>query len=309
MRRMSSLRRTKTPYGWIYLFLAPTLILYTMYTVYPILATVWYSLTNMRSFTSKRVMFVGLANYMQLFQDKQFINSLSVTARFMLIVVPLRFLISLALALVLNWKRCKWSTFFRTMFFLPVLTTSAVIGVVFILILDPTFGPVNILMKSLGFADQATLSLLGNGATVLWTTGIIWVWKWLGNSLIYWIASLQSVPEELYEAATIDGANAWQMFKSIMVPLIMPFAVIILVLTVSDAIKVFNLMLTLTNGGPYFATETIELFIYRHAFQSTSPRMAYASAAATVFGVICMTVVIIQNLFSSISKRMGGVKE
>lgn len=295
MSRLKISKCMRTPYGWIYLFLAPTLILFSMYTLYPIGATVWYSLTNMRSFTSKSISFVGLANYRALFEDKQFLNSLSVTGRFLLMAVPARFLFSMALALLLNWKRCAGKTFFRTMFFLPVLTTSAVIGVVFIMILDPTMGPINILLKMLNVTSLANVSLLGTHNTALPTAAIIWVWKWLGNSLIYWIASLQSIPDELYEAARIDGANNIQLFKAIIVPLLIPFAVIIFVLTVSDAIRVFNLMLTLTNGGPYFATETVEVFIYRHAFQSSSPRMAYASAAATIFGVFFMAVVILQR--------------
>ncbi|MGN1019482.1 MAG: carbohydrate ABC transporter permease [Aristaeellaceae bacterium] len=303
MARPTSLKRKRTPYGWICLFLAPTLILFSMYTLYPIGATVWYSLTNMRSFTSRNVSFVGLANYRALFADSQFINSLSVTGRFLLMAVPARFVLSLLLALLLNWRRCAGKTFFRTMLFLPVLTTSAVIGVVFIMILDPTMGPVNILLKTLGISSLANVSLLGNYATALPTAAVIWVWKWLGNSLIYWIASLQSVPDELYEAARIDGANSVQLFKAIVFPLLIPFAVIILVLTVSDAIRVFNLMLTLTNGGPYFATETVEVFIYRHAFQSSSPRMAYASAAATIFGVFFMVIVVLQRLANSLVNR------
>lgn len=299
----NSLKRRRTPYGWIYLFLAPTLILFSMYTLYPIGATVWYSLTNMRSFTSRSISFVGLANYRALFADKQFLNSLSVTGRFLLMAVPARFLISLLLALLLNWKKCTGKAFFRTMFFLPVLTTSAVIGVVFIMILDPTMGPVNILLKMMNVTSLANTSLLGTHSTALPTAAVIWVWKWLGNSLIYWIASLQSVPDDLYEAARIDGANSIQLFKSIVFPLLIPFAVIILVLTVSDAIRVFNLMLTLTNGGPYFATETVEVFIYRHAFQSSSPRMAYASAAATIFGVFFMAIVVFQRLANTIMNR------
>ena len=295
----------RTPYGWIYLFLAPTLILFAMYTLYPLGATVWYSMTNMRSFTSTNLRFVGLANYKALFADKQFINIITVTGKFLLFSVPARFFISLLLALVLNWKQCKWKTFFRTMFFLPVLTTSAVIGVVFIMLLDPTMGPVNAIMKALGMNDLASQSLLGLHATALMTTAVVWVWKWLGNSLIYWIASLQSVPDELYEAARIDGANSVQTFRHIVVPLLIPFAVIILLLTVSDAIRVFNLMLTLTNGGPYFATETVELFIYRHGFQASQPRLAYASAAATLFGFFFMVVVLIQNAASAISNRRG----
>lgn len=303
MQRSRNLRKNQTPYFWIYLFLAPTIILYSMYTIWPIISTVLTSFTNMRGFNSPRVRNVGLANYAELLKDPLFINSITVTFKFLVMVVPARFILSLFLALLLNWKKCVGKTAFRTVFFLPVLTTSAVIGVVFILILDPTFGPVNIILRNLGLTDLASKALLGNVSTVLATTGIVWVWKWLGNSLIYWIASLQSIPDEIYEASKIDGANVFQTFKAITMPLLIPFATIILVLTISDAIRVFNLMLTLTNGGPYYATETMEVFIYRHAFQATVPRMGYASAAATLFGLVFVVLMVVQNLGKKVFAR------
>lgn len=295
-------KRARTPYFWIYLFLLPTLVGYSMYTLWPIIRTVQFSLTSMRGFGSK-VRFVGLSNYVQLFQDELFINSLLVTLKFMLLVVPARFLISLLFALALNWKKCQSKTLLRTFFFLPVLTTSAIIGVVFILILDPTFGPISVILSKLGYVDLARIPLLGNRSTVLATAGAIWVWKWMGNSLIYWLASLQSIPDELYEAAKIDGANSLQSFRYVAAPLLVPFAFIILVLSISDAIRVFNLMLTLTNGGPYFATETVELFIYRHAFQATTQRMGYASAAASVFAMFFSVIIILQSVVKRFMRK------
>ncbi|MCF0237621.1 MAG: sugar ABC transporter permease [Sphaerochaetaceae bacterium] len=297
--------KQKTPYFWIYLFLLPTLVGYGLYTLYPIGETIWFSLTNMKGLGSK-VRFIGLRNYVNLFKDELFINSLKVTAKFMLMAVPVRFFVSLAFALLLNWKKCRGKSFFRTVFFLPSLTTSAIIGVVFILILDPTFGPVNLLLNKIG-VPIGTKALLGTRSTVLPVTSLIWVWKWMGYSLVYWLASLQSIPEELYEAAKVDGASSWQSFRHIVAPLLVPFAFIILMLSISDAIRIFNLMLTLTGGGPYYATETVELFIYRHAFLEDSQKMGYASAAASVFAFIFMIIVIIQNLVKSALQKKEGL--
>ena len=291
--------KKNVPYGWIYLFLAPTLILYGMYTVWPVIGTAWYSLLDWRGF-QRRGTFTGLDNYRELFEDPLFWNSLKVTFLFLLIVVPLRFLFSLGVALLLNWKLFHFRSFFRTLIFIPVVTTSAIIGTTMNMFFDPSQGPVNIVLSAVGIMKEP-IFLLGNADTVLFTAGIIWCWKWLGISLIYWIASLQSIPDELYESAHMDGANAWKAFIHITSPLLIPFGIVILILTVSDALRVFDLMLTLTRGGPFFRTDVIEIFIYRWAFGASSPRIGYASCAAVVFGGIFIIITVIQLLLRKIN--------
>lgn len=278
---------------WIIIFLLPNTILYSMYTIFPALSTAWYSLLDWTAF-QREGRFIGFANYVELLNDDVFLSSLKATFTFMLFAVPARFLLSLGFALLLNWKKMKGRTFFRTLLFLPVVTTGAIIGTIMKMVFDPKFGPVNIVLTKLGLLE-AGFSLLGNFDTALATSALIWTWKWMGMSLIYWIASLQSIPDELYEAATVDGASAFQTFKTITAPLLKPFAGIILVLTIGDSLRVFDLMLTLTNGGPFFATETIELFIYHTAFSGRVPRLGYASAAATLFSLIFVVVTLIQN--------------
>jgi multiple sugar transport system permease protein len=150
--------------------------------------------------------------------------------------------------------------------------------------------------------------LLGNANTALMTSGLIWCWKWLGISLIYWIASLQSISDELYESAHMDGANAWQSFVHITAPLLVSFGIIILILTVSDALRVFDLMLTLTKGGPFFKTDVIEIFIYRWAFGSSIPRIGYASSAAIVFGLIFIILTIVQLFIRKATQKTGALQ-
>ena len=286
------------PYGWIYLFLAPTLILYGMYTIWPVIGTVWYSFLDWNGFQRKGS-FTGFDNYRELFADPLFWNSLKATFLFLFIVVPVRFFLSLGAALLLNWKLFHFKSLFRTLIFIPVVTTSAIIGTTMNMFFDPSQGPVNIVLSALGIMKEPVF-LLGNADTALFTAGMIWCWKWLGISLIYWIASLQSISDELYESAHMDGAGAWKTFAHITTPLLFPFAFIILILTVSDALRVFDLMLTLTKGGPFFRTDVIEIFIYRWAFGAAIPRIGYASTAAVVFGWIFIIITVLQLLLSKL---------
>jgi multiple sugar transport system permease protein len=284
--------KIKTPYGWIYLFLAPTLLLYGVYTMWPLAATTWYSFLSWNGFQSWGT-FTGVDNFVELFGDRFFWNSLSITFLFLVIVVPVRFLLSLIIALLLNWKRFYFKSFFRILVFIPVVTTSAIIGTIMNMFFDPSQGPVNTVFMSLGIINEQVF-FLGRSDTALLTAGMIWCWKWLGISLVYWIASLQSIPDELYESAHMDGANVWKSFVHITAPLLVPFGIIILILTMSDALRVFDLMLTLTKGGPFFKTEVIEIFIYRLAFGESVPRIGYASSAAIVFGLIFIILTVVQ---------------
>ena len=283
------------PYGWIYLFLAPTIITYSLYTVWPTFATFLYSFLDWNGFES-RGRWIGIGNYIELFHDPLFGNSLKVSFLFLLMVVPIRLFVSLGFALLLNWNRMKLRSVFRTMIFIPVVTTGAIIGVVMNMIFDPTNGPVNLILMKIGILRDPVF-FLGSANYVLATGGVIWVWKWLGVTLVYWLASLQSIPEELYEASKVDGAGTFRVFGAITLPLLKPFTILIGILTLSDAMRVFDLFLTLTGGGPFFRTEVIEIFIYRWAFGSTIPRLGYASSAATVFGLIFILVTIIQIIF------------
>ena len=292
--------KKKTPYGWIYLFLMPTIILYGIYTIYPLFATLWYSLLDWTGFSLKGK-FIGLDNYFELFHDPLFFNSLKNTFLFLLYSVPGRFILSLLLGLLVTSKICPMKSTFRTVIFIPVVTTGAIIGTIMNMIFDPNNGPVNLILSKLGLIENE-IFFLGHADTALATAAIIWIWKWTGTSLIYWIASLQSIPNELYEAATIDGAGSVQKFRYVTAPLLVPFAAIILILTISDAMRVFDMMLTLTGGGPFYKTEVIELFIYRHAFSSSVPRIGYASAAALVFGLFFVIIAVVQMLAGKVRK-------
>lgn len=290
---------------WVYLFLLPTAILYGLYTLWPIGASWWYSFTAWNGFGTPKT-FVGLQNYVDVLHDALFWNSFKVTMLFMVVTVPLRVGLGLLVAVVLNHPRLPFHRLFRTAFFLPVVTTTAIVGVVMQFVYDPASGPVNLALTKSGFLDTG-IDFLGSSTTALWSVMAVHTWKWLGVTMIYWLAALQTVPRELQEAAMVDGASSWRVFRHITFPLLVPFLVIITLLTVEQNLQIFDLMLTMTGGGPYYSTEVIEIYIYRWAFTTSTPQLGFASAAAVLLGLVLLLVGLVQLLgIRAARRRVGG---
>lgn len=286
---------------WIWLFLVPTIVLFGAYTVYPIIASYWYSFIEWNGFTAG-MRFVGFDNYAAVFADPLFWNSFWLTMLFMVAVVPVRVLGALLLAIILNSPKLPLSTLLRTAFFLPVVTTMAIVGVVMQFIFDPVSGPVNVLLRETGIAPRG-FNFLGDPNLALWTTVAVYVWKGFGITLVYWLAALQTIPRDLYEAARIDGAGPFALLRHITMPLLVPFLIIITLLTIENTLQVFDLVLTMTGGGPFYATEVIEIYIYRWAFGASIPQLGYASAAAVVFGLLVCVIGVVQLLGVRFARR------
>ncbi|GAA2756399.1 carbohydrate ABC transporter permease [Actinopolymorpha rutila] len=289
---------------WIWLFLTPTVVLYGLYTVYPIVASYWYSFVRWDGFGSDKS-WIGLQNYRDVLADPLFWNSFKITVLFMLVTVPLQVVATLLIAIVLNSPKMPFSTLFRTALFLPVVTTTAIVGVVMQFVFDPASGPINLLLTRLGLLSEG-INFLGDSSTALWTVAGVYVWKWFGITLVYWLAALQTIPNEVYEAARIDGAGPWKLMRHVTMPLLRPFLVIITLLSLEATLKVFDLMLTMTGGGPFYATEVVEIYIYRWAFAATVPQLGYASAAAVIFGLFVCLVGLFQLLGIRAVRRSGG---
>lgn len=286
---------------WIYLFILPTAVLYGMYTLWPITASYWYSLLDWNGFESSGN-YVGLANYREILRDSYFWNALGNTFLFAVVTVPIRVSLALGIAIMLNNRSLPFSGLFRTAFFLPVVTTTAIIGIIMTFVFDPVGGPMNTLLLKAGLVDRP-VNFLADSDTAIYTVMGVHIWKWFGVTLIYWLAALQTIPQDLYEAARVDGANARQLFRGITLPLLTPFLIIIVTLTFLDTLEIFDLMLTMTNGGPFYSTEVIDIFIYRQAFASPVPRLGYASAAAVVFGLATLALALIQILAVGYARR------
>ncbi len=285
---------------WIWAFLTPTVVLYGLYTLYPIVASYWYSLVEWNGFSSGQ-RFVGVDNYRAVLADPAFWASVKITLVFMLLVAPARILLSLLLAMVLNSPKLPLRNLFRTVYFLPVVTTTAIVGVVMQFVFDPASGPFTAFLKA--FGAEVGIDFLGDSSTALVTAAAVYVWKFFGITMVYWLAALQTVPTELYEAGRIDGAGSFQLFRYVTLPLLMPFLLIITVLTVEDTFHAFDLMQTMTGGGPFFSTEIIEIYIYRWAFSASIPQLGFASAAAVLFGLFVMVVGALQAWALVVARR------
>ncbi|MEQ7127980.1 sugar ABC transporter permease [Actinopolymorpha sp. B11F2] len=281
---------------WCYLFMVPSLVLAGMFTFYPMVMSWYFSFLNWTGFTADKT-FVGLDNYRELVDDPLFWDAFGRSFLFVLVAVPVRLVLSLLVAILLNNQMLRLAPVFRTFFFLPVITTAAIVGIVMTFVLSPFQGPMNQALTGLGIVP-APVDFLGNPDTALWSVMAVEVWKNFGITMIYWLAALQTVPKIYYEAAKVDGASRFQLVRYITVPVLLPFAAIITLLTANATLHVFAIVQAMTKGGPYFSTQVIEVYIYQTAFAADQaggvPRLGYASAAGCLFGVVVMLIAILQ---------------
>jgi multiple sugar transport system permease protein len=273
---------------WGYLFAVPWLLGLAIFIVGPIVASFAFSFTEYDGMTTPR--FVGLANFDKaLFGDQLFWPSLGRTLQYSIVVVPLALFGSLFLAVFLN-RGMKGSSFYRTLFFLPSLTPSVALALLWTWLLHPSVGPVNTALGFLGIQGPGWL-LDKNWA--LPSIIMINIWGSMGGTyMLIFLAGLQGVPQSLVDAAEIDGAGRWAKFRNITLPMISPTFLFNLILGVIGALKVFTTAYVATKGGPNYATWFYALHIYRQAFEYF--QMGYGAALAWIFVVILLVFTYIQ---------------
>ncbi len=288
-------------HAWCYAFITPALILYLMFTVWPVLAS-WYFAFFDWTGLGVPTRYVGLDNFREVISNSYFWSAFKHSFQFMIGLVAVQLPTTLIMAIILNNPRLRAASIYRIIFFLPVVTTTAIVGIVMTYILSPFNGVVNTVLVGLGLVSRP-IHFLGQASTALATLVMVSAWKGFGTNMMYWLAGLQAIPNEVYEAAKVDGANTVQTFFRITVPLLKPVGLVITLLTVVGALRVFDLVKVMTDGGPFFLTETISIFIYRYAFGSSGmPRIGFASAAGIFFGLAAMILSTIQGL----AIRRGG---
>ncbi len=306
MQRESRLKKYKNHY----LMLLPGLILGGMFVFYPIVAALYFALHDWSGFNSEKV-FVGLGNFAALFEDPIFWDAFRRSMIFLIGTVPLQMVLSLVLAVLLNDQLLKLSGLFRTMVFLPVITPVAVMGIVWTFLLSPFNGPINGLLLDLGIINRP-IDFLGQSQNVMPSVISVYVWKWLGLTMIYWLAALQTVSEDVYDAAKLDNCKGLRLVWHVVLPIILPFALAILLISSVGALNVFPLIMSMTNGGPFFASEVMEIFIYRTAFATgdgSIPRLGYAAAAGVLFGGVVLALTVLKSLAGRAAKsRVEGTR-
>ncbi|MBI3976842.1 MAG: sugar ABC transporter permease [Chloroflexi bacterium] len=292
--RWSAIRRV----AWSYLFLAPMVLLTGLFVIYPIIASVHITLYDWNGI-GEPTRYVGLRHFLTVARDPFFWNAFKNTAVYTVVLVPIQLTLALILALVLNSPRLRGATVYRAIYFSPVVTSAAMVGVVVSLLLGNIGLDLSLKLVELGLISEP-VDILSSPSLALPAVIAVGVWHTLGYNLVYFLAALQSIPKELYEAARVDGANAGQQFTRITVPMLQDVGLVILFLAILGSLQVFDLVLVMTGGGPYFASEVVSTYIYHYAFTPAAVQaeanVGYASAAAFFMSTLVMGITILQFL-------------
>ena len=278
--------------GAAWLFLAPALALIGVFFFLPVAAALVLSLTDFDIYavaSSENTRFVGLNNYIQLLRTPLFWSSLQNTFYFALVGGPLTIAVSLGAALLLNAKLVRWRSFFRTIYFTPFVTTLVAVAIVWRYLYHARYGLLNYGLQALGIAP---IDWLGDPHWAMPAIIVMAVWKNFGYNMLIFIAGLQSIPGELYDAANVDGAGPVRQFINVTLPMLGPTLLFVGVITMIGYFQLFAEPYVMTQGGPLRATTSVVLYMYEEGFRWW--RMGYAAAIAFVLFVVILIATLIQ---------------
>ncbi|KRF05625.1 sugar ABC transporter permease [Arthrobacter sp. Soil782] len=265
-----------------YIMVLPAFALFLIFHTVPVLTGIYYSFTNYAGYGEWS--FIGLSNYINLFRDERILNAYGFTFLFAIVSTVAVNIIALSVAMALN-SRIKFKTGFRGIFFIPNILSILIVGYVFNYLFSNS---VPAIAEALGI-NALTSSILASGDTAWIGVVILSVWQAAAFNIIIYLAGLQTIPGELYEAASLDGASAWKQFSTITFPLIGAFFTINMVLSLKNFLQVFDQIISLTGGGPGTSTESISVLIYRGGFQGGEYGYQTANAVIYLFVIIAIS--------------------
>jgi multiple sugar transport system permease protein len=285
----------------VWIFLSPALSVIGIFFVIPVLAAFVLSFTDFDIYSLgnwEYIRFVGFQNYMRIIETPLFWIALKNTFYFVLVGGPLSVAVSLGTALMLNSKLAKFKSLYRTIYFLPVVSSLIAVAIIWRYLYHPAHGLLNYALAAFGIAP---VDWLGDPAVAMPAIIIMAVWKNFGYNMLIFIAGLQNIPEDLYEAAHLDGASWWQQFKEITLPMLKPTSVFVVMITIIGYFQLFAEPYVMTQGGPLNSTTSIVLLMYEQGFRWWS--MGYAAAIAFVLFIIILFFTLIQMLLQRGMKR------
>jgi multiple sugar transport system permease protein len=280
-RRLGITRQEKTAI----VFILPLMVPLIIYWIIPSLVSLFYSLTNYSVVMATK--WVGLSNFQRMLEDKLFWRALGNSAYFTVGNLPLVIFFGLILALVVN-APIRLRNFFRVVYYLPLVTSTIALSMVWLWLFDPHFGLLNAFLRLLTIPPQQWLQ---STSQAMPSIILMSVWGGVGGTMLIYLAGLQGIPESLYEAARVDGANGWQIFWHITMPMLAPVTLYVLVTSIIGSFQIFGPIYAMTNGGPAFATTTIVHQIYINGFRYFN--MGYAAAQSWVLFVLLLGLSII----------------
>jgi multiple sugar transport system permease protein len=276
--------------AWTFAF--PFLAIFAVFLAIPIVASfalsfTGFGLANLQDWFSAP--WVGIENYRKLFSDEVFIKTAKNTAVFVIVGVPLTLALGLVAALGLNRGLGKLQGIFRVGYYIPVVTSIVAIAVIWRYLLNPEYGLVNALLGNLGIDGP---NWLGEQTTALGSIVALLIWRNFGFDMVVYLAALQAIDPALLEAARVDGANTWQTFRRITLPLLKPATLFLAILTTAGYLQVFEEPFVMTNGGPLGSTRSVAMYVYEQGFKFLN--LGYASAIAYALFVVIIVIAFIQ---------------
>lgn len=268
-----------------YLFIIPAVVLLAAFLLYPALQTVRYAFTDYNIMRPDRIKFCGLNNFIELFQDKDFWIAVKNTLHFTVLVVPFQTVLALALALLISSRR-KGVSIFRAAYFSPQVTSMVVVAILWTVLYNsnPSSGLLNALLVNLGMEPSG---FLNDPKTAMNSIIFMSAWQGAGYQMMIFLAGLQGIPKDQYEAASIDGAGKLKSFLYVTLPGLKNVISYVIMITVIQAMKLFTQPYVMTKGGPQNATRTLVYYVYEQGFQKRN--FGYACAVAAVFFVIVIS--------------------
>jgi len=273
-------------------FVVPALIVILAVIVFPWFFTIWMSVHDWQ--ITQTQTFTGLDNYLSLLSDQRFLESIVHTLYFTVLAVILPVIFGVFSAVIFH-QRFPWRGVLRAVFIMPMMATPVAVALVWTMMFHPQLGVLNYLLTSIGLPEQLWVY---DQATVIPSLVMVEVWHWTPLVMLIVLGGLAALPTEPYESALIDGASQWQMFWHITLPLVMPFIMVAIIIRTIDALKAFDTIFVITQGGPGTASETINIYLYLQAFSFYN--IGHASAVVVVFFVL---IVILSLLLLYVRQR------
>lgn len=272
-----------------WLFIAPALIFILCFSIYPLIETIYLSFMTTRR---GDIVFAGIQNFKRLLSDQYFYTSLKNSLIYLIIQVPIMTLLAILLAMALHNGITKLKGLFRTIYFIPFIVESVAYSLIFVLLFQER-GVINFLLSIINISPVMWLTQTWPARFLIM---LIMTWRWTGYNMIIILAGLQSIPNDYYEAATIDGANAFHKFVNITIPMLKPVILFSTILSTIGTLNLFTEPYLLTNGGPNNSTISLGLYIYRQAFQSIN--LTYAAT-------ISVAILVIVGVLSRLQMKVG----
>jgi multiple sugar transport system permease protein len=287
-------RRQEVVLAWI--FSAPGLLLLAVFLLIPFLMAFGLGFTDQRLIPNVNVptQFVAFRNFVRLFTDESFHRALLNNFLFAAVVVPLQTSLALLLAILVNQK-LRFTNFFRTVYFSPVVTTMVVVAIVWSFLYNPGEGFINAFIQTVTFGRLGPYNWLTNPKLAFPAIMLLSIWQGVGFQMVIYLAGLQDIPRELYEAAQVDGANRWRQFLNVTLPQLRNTTIFVVIATTILAFKLFDQVWVMTKGGPQEATLTTMILVYSEGFKQL--RVGYASAITIVFFLIVLGISLLQRVF------------